>query len=239
VRSPIRRFKEAGVDAFRSFLDHARENPDQEPPWELLDDASMTETLGSKSVLGRQGFKTKREAASYLLPRLKAAVPGDLMADAGLWTWLALYYFDDICPPDGLVREVGADARYIYDPQNGRRRYRHLLATPVSIFQAIPDYNRLILDAPLDTHGDLLEQFLGRLYLFRVPSVRELAERLYYDEDQGQPKPGISPKKPRPGDLRNRLPVRIQQLQLTYDLAELSADRLLELLGDEFQSWAR
>jgi hypothetical protein len=37
--------------------------------------------------------------------------------------------------------------------------------------------------------------------------------------------------------LVNRLPRRIQQLQRTYDLNVVDADRLIELLGPEFQAW--
>jgi hypothetical protein len=32
--------------------------------------------------------------------------------------------------------------------------------------------------------------------------------------------------------------LRIQQLELTHDLTDLSADQLLALLGEEFQQWA-
>jgi hypothetical protein len=42
----------------------------------------------------------------------------------------------------------------------------------------------------------------------------------------------------RPGDLRHRLPARIRQLEVTHDLTNLTAEQLLNLLGDEFRQWA-
>jgi hypothetical protein len=36
--------------------------------------------------------------------------------------------------------------------------------------------------------------------------------------------------------LVHRLPIRIQQLEKTYDLQSVSAEQLLELLGDEFSN---
>ena len=41
-----------------------------------------------------------------------------------------------------------------------------------------------------------------------------------------------------PGNLSHRRPMRIRQLEKTFDLMSLNADQLLELLGDEF-SFAR
>jgi hypothetical protein len=36
------------------------------------------------------------------------------------------------------------------------------------------------------------------------------------------------------GNLTHRLPQRILQLEKNYDLVDLSADQLIELLGEEF-----
>jgi len=38
----------------------------------------------------------------------------------------------------------------------------------------------------------------------------------------------------KPGDLRNRFPIKVRQLEKTYDLFTLNADQLIDLLGAEF-----
>jgi hypothetical protein len=75
-----------------------------------------------------------------------------------------------------------------------------------------------------------------RLYLTRIPCVFEVLDRLYWDEEAGRPQTGIvNPRNTRAGNLMHRFPIRIRQLEKTYDLQSLAADQLLELLGSEFQ----
>jgi hypothetical protein len=45
----------------------------------------------------------------------------------------------------------------------------------------------------------------------------------------------VSPHAVKAGDLVHRLPITIRQLEKTYDLINLKAEQLLELLGPEFQ----
>lgn len=132
-----------------------------------------------------------------------------------------------------------ADPHYILDANDYRRSYRHLLRTPYQILRAMPDHNRLYLDHPLDVHGETIEQTISKLYLMRLKPVRAVVDRLYIDRETGKPKRGLFNKKQnaKPGDLRNRLPVRLRQLQKTYDVAGISESQLLELLGTEFSSW--
>jgi hypothetical protein len=163
----------------------------------------------------------------------------DVLSDVGLWSWLSIFYFDSVCTSRNGKRKVLADPHYILEAADYQRRYRHLLATPYRIRTEVPDHNRIFLDAPLPVHGDVVEQTVSKLYLLRFPAVREAIDRLYFDEGTGRPKRGIVPKKTsaRPGDLRNRLPLRIGQLQRTYDVAGLTGDQLLRLLGREFDRW--
>ena len=60
----------------------------------------------------------------------------------------------------------------------------------------------------------------------------------HWDERQKRPRSGITGNKIVAGNLRHRLPIRIAQLEKTYDLMSLNADQLIELLGEEF-SFAR
>ena len=75
------------------------------------------------------------------------------------------------------------------------------------------------------------------MWLMRIRGIGELLDILYWDRSQNAIKPGINGTSPRPGDLRNRLTTRVRQLEKTYDLVDLTADQLLNLLGDEFKAW--
>ena len=76
---------------------------------------------------------------------------------------------------------------------------------------------------------------MKRLYLIRIPCIFEVLDRLYWDDDLQRPKIGVvDSKRVKAGDLSHRLPVRIRQLEKTYDLYSLDCNQLLELLGTEF-----
>jgi hypothetical protein len=154
-----------------------------------------------------------------------------------LWSWLALYYFDDICPKVDGRRRPKADAHYIYDPDH-RRRYRHLLRTPYQILDAVPEHNRIFLEQPVSVHGELVEQvFGGRLYVIRIPGVAAAIEELYLDRETGSPRRGYTNRRRR-GNIRERLSARVRQLMLTHDIAGLDGMGLIDLLGQEFASWS-
>lgn len=239
MSTPLRRLDSHGLARFGDFLTDLRRDATLSPPGDLLEGDSSTSIHESGIEVERPGFTTKREAAEYLKERLGGFPVEDIMADAGLWSWLALFYFDDVCPLRSSGRKPVADSHYILDVQNPKRRYRHLLATPFRIIMSLPDHNRIFLDAPLAVHGDLIEQTMSRLYLIRLSAVRALIDRLYYDEEAGRAKRGILPRKEKPGDLRNRLPIRLRQLLATYDVAGINGETLLGLLGDEFRGWVR
>jgi hypothetical protein len=235
----LRRLNAEGINRFAAYLGELRKDRTLAPDRSLLVDESTSEFMAGGVELEQPGFSTKKQAAEYLHPRLKTLDPPDLFRDAQLWTWLALYYFDDVCPADeDGKRKPVADPHYILDAQNHRRRYRHLLATPVLIKDAIPDHNRIYLNAPLPVHGELVEQTMSRLYLIRIPAVREAIDRLYFDTERDAVKPGAVTRTRR-GNLRERLTTRIQQLSMTYDVSAMSSDQLIEALGTEFEQWAQ
>lgn len=231
----VRSLTTSGMERFRGYLGDLKDNAGLLPPLGLLDSGEFSEAIDGAPKIERVELKTKREAAEYLSSALHPLHGPAIMRDAGLWSWLALFLFDEVCP--GPARKPRAESHYILDAHNFRRRYRHLLATPYRIIKEIPDHNRIFLNAPLPVHGDLIEQTMSKLYLIRQPAVRELIDRLYYDKSAGKAKRGILPTRAKKGDLRNRLPIRLRQLGPTYDLPSLNGDQLLELLGAEFAAW--
>lgn len=240
MRERLHRFAPAGLVRFREFLTALRLDPALPLPSKLLTDEGFAVPVPGGPVLEKPGFATKRLAAEYLHRVLDPLSLPDLEQDAALWSWLAAFFFDDVCPPVGGRRRPLANPHYVLEPNDYRRRYRHLLLTPYRLASVMPDHNRIFLDAPLSVHGEIIEQTVSRLYMFRMPGVRAAIDRLYFDEENGRPKRGIFPTKgERRGDLRNRFPSRVLQLQRTYDVGALSADQLIQLLGAEFAPWLK
>ncbi|MBQ1455498.1 MAG: hypothetical protein IIZ25_06610, partial [Thermoguttaceae bacterium] len=79
------------------------------------------------------------------------------------------------------------------------------------------------------------DTFVKALNLQRIHCIPEVLDRLYWDEKNQRAKPGIVTNKDYPGNLQFRFPTRIRQLELTYDLNSLDADKMIKLLGKEFE----
>jgi hypothetical protein len=232
----LRQFNEEGIKAFSAFLVALREKPDTSVPWNLLEDFNLTETITPSVEVEKREFSSSAEAASYLLKKLKPLPESLVLENRGLWTWLSLYYFDSICPVRSERRKVRSTEFYVYDPKHPHRAYYHLLNVPWRIVRMAPEHYRLFLSGPVHQQNEVTREVMKRLYLLRIPCLFEVLDRLYWDERQQRPRKGIvSRDRVVPGDLRNRFPIRIRQLEKTYDLVSLTADQLIDLLGEEFQ----
>jgi hypothetical protein len=236
MSAQLRTLTSDGIQQFAAYLSLLREDRTLVPPWHLLDHPACSESVPSEIALDRPGFKTKLAAAQYLSDKL-ASMSGDIFQDAGLWSWLALFYFDDVCPAVDGRRKPVANPHYILEPRNYLRRYRHLLATPVRILRLMPEHNMVFLNAPLPVHGDIVEQTMSRLYLYRQPAIGEAIDLLYLDKATTRAKRGIVNKSARRGDLRNRFITRVSQLMITHDIASMTGIDLVRALGKEFEPW--
>lgn len=232
----LRQFNEEGVKAFHTFLTTCRETPDSPVPWGLLEDARYSAEVVPAVNVERRGFADRAEAASYLSNALAGVPESILLENRGLWTWLTLLYIDSVCPANAGRRNVRSIEFYVFYPKDSLRAYYHLLYVPWRIVRMAPEYCRLFLTGPVSQQNEVTRLVMKRLYLLRIPCIFETLDRLYWDATTNRPRRGIVSKdRVEPGDLRNRFPIRVRQLERTYDLVSLSADQLLELLGEEFR----
>lgn len=231
----LRQFNEAGVDAFQNYLSLARESPESLPPRELLEDPNLTAVINPTIEVSQIAFVSRTDAATYLSESLRPLPEEEVRNDAGLWTWLSLFYFDQVCPPVRGKYTVKNSYHYVFEPHNPRHFYRHLLFIGWRVIQIAPDHSRLYLNVPLSSLDKFTTEVMKRLYLTRIPCIFEVLDRVYWDPRRQRPIKGVvGTSTTRPGDLVHRLPIRIRQLERTYDLQSLTADQLLDLLGKEF-----
>jgi len=115
------------VEAASQYLDQLKAAPTTPPPMWLLTDEVASEAVADVEVLD-QPFATRFDAANYLQELLSAANINKVDRDAGLWSWLTLLFFDQVCPLGKAgERDAGETARYIPALDLSRRYYRHLL----------------------------------------------------------------------------------------------------------------
>jgi hypothetical protein len=234
----LREFNDAGIEKFKFFLIAIRENGESETSLQdLLSDETYTKTLLNKIEVEPRNFLTKFEIAEYLHEKVSKITLEKRYRNIGMWTWLAAFYFDVLCPANAdSARKIGAESRYILNSSEWDRIFRHLLAGPVMIYDLHRDNSIILLYNPVDETGDFLAQLMGRQEIGTNKGIIEAAKILYWDPVKKRPKRGSSAQEHKAGTLRRFVDV-LQQFELTYDLYSITGEELVQLLPDEFKAW--
>lgn len=198
-------------------------------------------SLGWEPEVEQQNFETRLQLAQYLDGLLDGVENDGLENTVGLWSWLSLFYFDQVCPPEESgLRKPGRDYRHILEP-GYPYGHRHLLAGAwlvYSVHGLQEKLSRLMLWTPLHIESMFHHELASRQTLITNMGILEAADRLYFRESEGRPEKGALIKKAAPGTLQRFIDV-IQQLDLTYDLYSMSGEQILALLPPEFDEWKR
>jgi len=231
----LRRFNESGIEEFRRHLLEMKDDPALDSPRHLLEDARLTEPGSSQTELHPATLTTRLAAAQTVDNVLGSPPPLGATNDAGLWSWLTLFYFDSACPRlENGTRKVGAIARYIPEGADHKRYYRHLLLGPYLVYRAHhddPERAMVLLCQPVHSPGDIVEQLVSRQELVTNPMIVRVATELYYDPATGAPKRGSGGKGA--GSAR-RLAEVADQFDVTWDLFAMPWQSLLARLPREF-----
>ena len=137
----LHRFNDRGVAGFHQYLDSLKTDPALAIPNDLLTDATCIELVSSDIEIERRPFTNRMEAAQYLDSVLNLdELTGDFQRDVGLWSWLTLFFFDQVCPTDGNGRrKLHECAWYVPSFDDHQRRYRHSLSESYRVFRANRD----------------------------------------------------------------------------------------------------
>ncbi|GGJ52778.1 hypothetical protein CDQ92_15175 [Sphingopyxis bauzanensis] len=171
-------------------------------------------------------LRDRQELGAYLVQLLEPLGPVKLSADRSLWTWLALYWFDPICPPLAGGRKPDKSYRYVLSTDY-RHYYRHLVRSPWQLVRDHGDNAKFLLLPPQDQpyplrrHGEILEQLGGRQSALRSQPLIAEANRLYASRLTGRPRKGVSDNGR--GSVR-RLALVLRQIDLTFDVERMGMD---------------
>lgn len=237
----LRRLNEKGLVRFGAFLDSLTSASPHRRPVELLSDADTSEPVHPSVEIEQRNFSTRLDAARYLHESFANCGVVGLDTDRGLWAWLALFYFDQLCPPDKRGnRKPGKRARWIPAFSDARRYYRHLLAGPYRIFKAhrdAPERAMVLLYGPLGVVGHFYYQLASRQKLVTNKAIVALATEMYIDPETQSHKRGAQTDD-KPGTLRRFVAV-LDQLDTTWDLYAMSKDQIAAMLPQEFNRFLK
>lgn len=228
----LRAFTPKGVEKFAAFLQQIREGAEFHASPAILYDDDYARPLSKAIDIEPRTFASKFDAAQYL-----ARTIGDVASDdVGVWSWLALFYFDQLSPVDGHgKRRPRENYHYIPSVANSWHRDRHLLAGPYKLFSMHGDRARLLLYPPVHQHGRFVYDLGFRRDLITNRGLVEAIDLLYWDPKRNRPKQGATTTS-HPGNLRRLITV-IQQLDFNYDLYGMRGEEILHLLPPEFDPW--
>ena len=236
----MRSLNQQGILLFRSYLADLRAGRDLPPPTDILTSPDTSAALSTAIEVRNGIFATRRDAGEYLTSVLAPLDRAQIDHNPDIWNWLALFYFNQLCPPIAGHRKPGQDYRYILPPVSDadhfRHYYRHLLAGAYTVYRLHPSSALVLLCGTVEKFDDFNEQLASRQEFVSNPGIIEAADLLYFDSTTGKPKRGAASNKRRPGTLRRFVDV-IQQFELTYDLHSLSGRQILPLLPEEFRKW--
>lgn len=241
MTTEVRALTAQGIEGFRAWLGKLRCGEQEPAPRHLLTHSSFSRRL-SATILVEIGPLGDRMAAARLLHEVLRPLrdAGEDVRDAGLWAWLSLHWFDEVCPPvPGKARRPGLDYRHIpesdYD-RSYRSRHRHLLRGPYQVYCRYGDQGRALLTGLLHRENQVYREIASRQDLFLNRGVIEALELLYLDRNTGHLKHGCV-SAAAPGGIKRLIAV-LQQFDLTYDLFSLSGLQILKILPEpEFGRW--
>jgi hypothetical protein len=237
MKTYIRRFNELGIEKFRNALNQIIDDEINDIPLGLLTDAYSCEIIRADIKLEQKVFTSKEEIVKYLFESISKFLTPTLLFDKGMWSWLAAFYFDSICPKNNYeTRKVGAESRYILDAEEWNRYYRHLLAAPIRLYRDLGDLSKIYLSGKPDVPGDLFEQLASRQEIAACKGVIEAATILYWDNNKLKIKKNVRDKEGA-GVLRRFVRATIPQFQMTYDLNSMRGEDVVQLLPREYDKW--
>lgn len=227
-----------GINRFGEYLDLLENEPARLLPTNLLDDSACSEIFGKATEIQKREFASRYTAAEYLNDILNQTGVADVESHIGLWAWLTLFYFDELCPANKSgERELRERSAYIPEPRNFQRYYRHLLLGPFRIFRAhrdSPQRAMALLCKPLPIIDDIVAQLASRQEFVSNPSIVELATQLYFDPAKRTTKRGAGGKG---GGSPRRLADILWQFDVTWDLYGMSIKEFWSVLPKEFEKF--
>jgi hypothetical protein len=231
----LRRLNDLGLQRLDEELGRIRSGESKTLSTDLESSDRLSAAAAPPLEIERLSFPNRFAMAEYFYRRFEKVGLADVEGDVGLWAWLSVFLFEQLCPPDGEgKRHPGETARWIPDPSNFKKYYRHLLAGPFRVYRLHVDDPRramVVLSGQLSKPGELNEQLASRQELITNKAVIDVASRLYVDARTSLPRSGAAGRGP--GSVR-RFAMVLRQYDVTWDINLMTSLEILSMLPAEF-----
>lgn len=220
-------FTPDGLQLFRSVMLGQLD----EAALDLSDPTLVEPVMGTKTFHVAE-FETAKDMAQAICASLGGISAQSMSPNESLWAWLTYVLRDVLFPVSGGVRKVKELHRWYPAPPNDfQKAQRHLVRMPVLLFATLgADADHLICGKP-GVGPEIREQLTSQQDMFSA-NFQRACRALYFDDAMGSVKKGAGGKD-RAGVPRRMAAVR-KQLDVTWDMTDLSAEKILALLPPEF-----
>jgi hypothetical protein len=231
----LRRLTESGIRSFEAHIRNLRQGTEETTPWGLLESEEHSEALADRiEVEQERAFGTRYDLGRYLVESFEGVRLQPYIGDRGFWTWLALLWFDQLCPAKKGQRRPSQPYNYVLS-RNYNHRPRHSVYMTWQLVDRYGEDSRFMLCKEPSTRGELTEQLMARQDILSAEGVVRLASQLYFDPVSGIFKRGSAARKS-PGCVARYI-AWLQQLELTYDIFSTTREDLERMLPVEFRKF--
>lgn len=259
TKHPLRMFTPLGMSEFLKRWNLASESGTKLSVQDMLEHPEWTMRITEEPVVELTKFSNRMHCGKYFYDLFKENQPSlraasiDPAVSVELWAWLSAFWGDWLQQKDGTPLKlgnggtVGEKSRWVFEPNNRRRYYRHLLAGPYLIMAANddePQRAQILLYNPVVTPNTrwveticgseeviFNKRLLGALSTHLLdssgqptPSAARLTRRNTYFAKRDQDEVGTI----------DRLTQVYNQLVQTWDLNATDLQQMRNLFGDEF-----
>lgn len=226
----LRKLNEEGTSEFRNYLDGIRHGIDSGPPIALLTNPDTSDEIDIEVLLSNKRFATRFDLGVYLVEKLNVLNQTEISHDTGIWSWLGLFYFEQLAPVSGGKRRLAENYSYILSPDY-KHHPRHSVRTTYVFVRDFGPTVQFMFSKALHERGEIVEQLAARQEFASCKGVIECAHDLYSDPHRKTFKRGAASKGK--GSIRRFITV-LGQFNLTYDIGSLSSQTLMAMLPGEF-----
>jgi hypothetical protein len=231
----VRRLNEKGLHEFSLFIENLRTGVQQDIPLHLLASQAHSEEIPGQVEIEDKIFISRYEMGAYLVERFGKTNLQPYLGDAGFWSWLALLWFDQLCPKNKEgIRNPARFYNYILS-NNRNYRLRHAIYTSWQLVNRYGEDACVLLCKEMPTRGEMTDQLMSKPELLTSVGVIQLASALYFDPSKRTFKKGAA-SRTSAGSI-SRYVNWLEQLQVTFDVFSMSKDELAALLPAEFQKF--
>ena len=118
-----RALSDIGKDKFMEYIQEAKSGLIGPPPVDQLSKEPWSSEFPLSLEVENKTFSTRMELAKYLGRLFSSVDRGAVLANPGMWSWLALFWFDLYFAPEQAWLRL--NRRFYRQPETSRDIFRH------------------------------------------------------------------------------------------------------------------